>query len=165
MSPIIRKEKRYKSVNGIKDAMVYSLLITLFLEIAPIGAYINPPSYDVRYLIGSFITVFLILFIFFLRDDRVIYCNICSLPDNFIEVSKCSVEDMYEITIKGIPEGYEYYDGYNSNKYRYFYLSRITMFLGGVSYSIWDKHKYVGNYSGHLSYGQYRYLARKGEGL
>lgn len=39
------------------------------------------------------------------------------------------------------------------------------MYLGGVSYSIWDKHKYVGNYSGYLSYEQYRYLARKGEGL
>lgn len=117
MSPIIRKEKRYKSVKGIKDSMVYSLLITLFLEIAPIGAYINPPSYDVRYLIGSFIIVFLLIFVFFLKDDRVIHYNICSLPDDFIEVSKCCVENMYEITIKGIPEGYEYYDGYDSDKY------------------------------------------------
>ena len=165
MNLIIRKEKRYKSITGIIEAIVPSLLLTLFLEIVPIGAYINPPSYDVRYLIASFIIAFLPIFVFFLRIDRVIGYNICSLPNEFIEVRKCHVEGMYEITIKGVPEGYGYYDNYDSNKYRYFYLSNITTFLGGTTYNIWDKHKYVGNYRGNLSYEQYRYLARKGEGL
>ena len=33
------------------------------------------------------------------------------------------------------------------------------------SYTLWDKYDYVGNYDEKIPYEEYRYLARKGEGL
>lgn len=63
---IIRKEKRYKSITGIMVAMLLSVPITL-ITAALIGTYIDSRSYDVRYVIGSSIIVFLNVF-----------CNFCN---------------------------------------------------------------------------------------
>lgn len=159
---IIRKEKRYKSVGGIIVAMLLSLPITLIVA-ALIGKYIDSRSYDVRYIIGSSIIVFLTSFAIFVMKDRTISFDIREMPDNLMRVHKECVDDMYTVAIDGLPEGYEYYDGYKG--YRCFYLSKIVTWMRGKSYSLWDKNEYVGNYSGSLSYEEYRYLARKGEGL
>lgn len=159
---IIRKEKRYKSVEGIIVAMLLSVPITLIIA-ALIGKYIDSRSYDVKYVIGSSIIVFLTSFVIFVMKDRTISFDICKMPDNLMRVYKECLDDMYTVAIDGLPEGYEYYDGYKG--YRCFYLSKIVTWMGGKSYSLWDKDEYVGNYSGRLTYEEYRYLARKGEGL
>lgn len=159
---IIRKEKRYKSITGIMVAILLSVPIAL-ITAALIGMYIDPRSYDVRYVIGSSIIVFLTSFVIFVMKDRIISFDIREMSDNLMRVHKGCVDDMYTVVIDGLPEGYEYYDGYKG--YRCFYLSKIVPFIGGKTYNLCDKDEYVGNYSGRLSYEEYRYLARKGEGL
>ena len=92
-------------------------------------------------------------------DDYNDNCNISDLPDDLFFVKKEPVSG-YLVCIERLPEGYKYYDDNDPNESRYFNMNNI---LG--SYTLWDKYDYVGNYDEKIPYEEYRYLARKGEGL
>lgn len=100
---IIRKEKRYKSITGIIVAMLLSVPIAL-IAAALIGTYIDPHSYDARYVIGSSIIVFLMSFVIFVTKDRTISFDIREMPDNLMRVHKECLDDMYTVAIDDLPE-------------------------------------------------------------
>lgn len=151
---IVKYKRGYEMPKGISFSMIWAMVFT--------GATVfgisltSYSSYIIKYPI-----VVLAIFTFFmigsLFNKIAIKYDISEIPDDRIEVKSTSAPGLYEVTIKGLPDGYRYCDGHNPDKYRYLYLKDSS--------SIFD-YPYVldryNDYCEDISYKVYEYLAGKG---
>lgn len=155
----VKTIKRSESKSAIVVSLIFSSLITSLLGILLILAYMEKPFCNIIFLILIIISIFVLSLIGSLDREYVVGYNMCNLPEDLVDVKKYA-ENGYHVTIKRAPAGYKYCDGYDINEVRHFYLTRLRN-----SYELWDMYKYKGDISKSLSYEEYKYLAKKGEGL